>query len=55
MKLQKYTKTSLSIVLTLFLSYWLVSAWTNLSSVTTWDTLTSTVWNDMVTKLNDTG
>ncbi len=53
MKIQKYTKTSISILLTLLLSYWLVSAWTNLSSVTTWDTLTATVWNDMATKLND--
>lgn len=55
MKLQKYTKSSLSIIFTLLLSYWLVWAWTNLTSVTTWDSLTATVWNDMVTKLNDTG
>ncbi len=55
MKLQKYTKSSLSIIFTLLLSYWLVWAWTNLTSVTTWDSLTATVWNDMVTKLNDAG
>lgn len=54
MKLQKYTKTSISILLTLLLSYWLVAAWTNLSSVTTWENLTATIWNEMVTKLNDT-
>ncbi|MDD2871863.1 MAG: tail fiber domain-containing protein [Candidatus Gracilibacteria bacterium] len=55
MKIQKYTKTSISILLTLLLSYGLVSAWTNLSSVTTGDNLTETIWNEMVTKLNDTG
>ncbi|MDD2871860.1 MAG: tail fiber domain-containing protein [Candidatus Gracilibacteria bacterium] len=55
MKLQKYTKSSLSIIFTLLLSYGLVGAWTNLTSVTTGDSLTATVWNDMVTKLNDAG
>lgn len=37
----------------LILSYGFVNAWTNLSSVTTGDSLTATVWNDMATKLND--
>lgn len=32
---------------------WVASAWVNLSTVNTWDSLTSTKWNDLVTKIND--
>lgn len=53
--MNKTTKTSVSVIFTILLSYWLVSAWTNLTSVSNWDPLTSTVWNDMVTKVNETG
>ncbi len=55
MKNKKYTKTTISILATIILSYWLVSAWTNITSVASWDALTSTLWNEIVTKLNDTG
>ena len=55
MKLQKITKTGISILATIIVSYWLVSAWTNLTTVSTWNTLTATTWNDMITKVNETG
>lgn len=48
-------KNILISLILIVISYWLVSAWTNLSTVTNWTALTATVWNDMVTKVNETG
>ena len=41
-------KILLSTVLSVWIIYWLVSA---ISSVNTWDTVTATAWNEIVTKL----
>lgn len=54
MKLKKYTKSSLIILITIILSYWVVSAWTNLTTVTAGTTLTDTLWNDIITQVNET-
>ena len=34
--------------------FWIANAWVNLSTVGPGDSLTDTIWNEMVTKLNDT-
>lgn len=50
MNKQKTTKNLLSIFITIALSYSIVLA---LATVSPWDTLTDTMWNDMVTAVND--
>lgn len=35
------------------LVFWVANAWVNLWTVNTWDSLTSTIWNDLITKVND--
>lgn len=37
-----------------FLTFWIVNAWTNLITVSSWETLTEAIWNDMITKVNET-
>lgn len=37
-----------------FLVFWIVNAWTSLTTVNSWDTLTESLWNEVVTKINET-
>ncbi len=37
----------------IILVLWIANAWTNLSNVSTGNTLTATLWNDMIAKIND--
>lgn len=39
----------------ILLVFWIANAWVNISSVTSWDALTETIWNEIVTKVNETG
>jgi len=39
----------------IMLVFWVVNAWTNITNVSSWTPLTATIWNDLVTKLNDIG
>ncbi len=34
---------------------WIANAWTDITQVSTWEPLTATIWNELLTKLNDTG
>ena len=49
MKIPKYLKGIISIILTVWISYWIIFAWVNwwLQSES-WDTLTSIKWNELV-------
>jgi hypothetical protein len=55
MKLQKYTKFIISVVLISWLSCSLVFAWTNLSNMSSWDTLDETAINNIIAKINENG
>lgn len=37
----------------ILLVFWIANAWVNISSVTNWEALTSTIWNELVSKIND--
>ena len=47
MKQNKYIKLVLSMLLTIWISYWVIFAWSWLQSES-WDTLTSAKWNELV-------
>jgi hypothetical protein len=49
-KVKSFTKWLLSLILTVWLSYWLLQAW-NWLTATTWDSLTAEKWNNLVTRL----
>lgn len=55
MNFKKYTKLSLSIILTSILSYWFIFAWINLWTVNNWEQLTESIWNTMIWKINENG
>jgi len=50
MKKFKYTKLLVSILLSVWITSWLVFAWNGLQA-TDWDTLTAAKWNELVTKV----
>jgi hypothetical protein len=51
----KKTKLIISIVLTTILTTSALLAWVDLWTVNSWDTLTSTLWNSLVWKVNENG
>ena len=46
MKLQNYFKVFISILLTVWVSYWIIFAWSWLTA-SSWDTLTAAKWNEL--------
>jgi hypothetical protein len=47
MKLRKYITSILSIIITVWISYWIIYAWSGLTA-SDWDSLDYTKWNDLV-------
>jgi hypothetical protein len=48
MKLRKYIQSTLSIIITIGISYWVIYAWSWLVA-SDWDSLTHTKWNELYT------
>lgn len=51
----KHTKLISSIILTTILATGTIFAWTNIITVSDNDPLTSTLWNNLVSKINENG
>lgn len=53
--MKKINKNYILSFLVFIFSVWIVSSWTNLWTVTSWTNLTDTIWNNLITQVNETG